>query len=181
MGEVLSEVALEAHLATRFVGEVTPTRRGPDKLTLARIARERDAATAKYLRDRETDVLEAAMARLDEEEREAKEEKVEDGVPADEAVRYLKDLGGTWAAADGGKGRKMLAEALFERIEVRGFREVRLHLTDAAIAHGFGAVLPERLAISVSGRGERSRAYTFQMSVTVLDGAGIVSRSSVVA
>jgi hypothetical protein len=52
----------------------------------------------------------------------------------------------------------MLAEALFERIEVRGFREARLHLTDAAIAHGFGAVLPESFGISVSGRGERGRA-----------------------
>ena len=93
----------------------------------------------------------------DEEEQEAKEEKVEDGVPAAEAVRYLRDLSETWAAADGGQGRKMLAEALFERIEVRGFREARLHLTDAAIAHGFGAVLPESFAISVSGRGESVR------------------------
>ena len=109
----------------------------------------------RYVRDRDTAALEAAMARLDEEEREAREEKVEDGVPAAKAVRYLKDLGGTWAAADGGQGRKMLAEALFERIEVRGFREARLYLTDAAVAHGFGAVLPERLGISVSGRGER--------------------------
>ena len=40
----------------------------------------------------------------------------------------------------------MLADALFERIEVRGLREARLHLTDAAIAHGLRAVLPERLA-----------------------------------
>ena len=136
----------------------TGARRRSDRLTLARIARiarERQAATAKYLRDRDTDALEAAMTRLDEEEREASEEKVEDGVPAAEAVRYLKELGRTWSAADGGKGRKMLAEALFERIEVRGFREARLHLTDAAIAHGFGTVLPERLRISVSGRGER--------------------------
>jgi hypothetical protein len=142
----------------RVVGEVTPSRQGPDRLALARIARAREAAAAKFLRDRDTDALEAAMARLDEEEREAKEEKVEDGVPADVAVRYVKNLDGTWAAADGGQGRKMLAEALFERIDVRGFRETRLHLTDAAIAHGFGAVLPERLAISVSGRGERGSA-----------------------
>jgi hypothetical protein len=165
VGEVLAEVTLNADLVTRVVGEVAPTRQGPDRLTLARIARERDAATAKYLRDRDTDALEATMARLDEEEREAKEEKVEDGVPAAEAVRYLKELDRTWSAADGGKGRKMLAEALFERIEVRGFREVRLHLTDAAIAHGFGAVLPERLAISVSSRGERARAAISDVQV----------------
>ena len=86
----------------------TGARRRSDRLTLARIARiarERQAATAKYLRDRDTDALEAAMTRLDEEEREANEEKVEDGVPAAEAVRYLRDLGGTWAATDGGQGR----------------------------------------------------------------------------
>ena len=60
---------------------------GPDQLTLARISREREAAAAKFLRDRNTDALEATMARLDEEEREAKEEKVEDGAPADVAMR----------------------------------------------------------------------------------------------
>ena len=79
-------------------------------------------------------------------------------MPAAEAVGYLRDLGGTWAAADGGQGRKMLTEALFERIDVRGFRKAQLHLTDAAIAHGFGAVLPGNFGISVSGRGERGRA-----------------------
>ena len=167
VGEILSEVSLNADLVARVVGEVTPSRQGPDRLTLARIDRDRDTATAKYLRDRDTNALEATMARLDREEREAIEEKVEDGVPADEAVRYLKDLEGTWDAADGGEGRKMLAEALFERIEARGFREVRLHLTNAAIAHGFGTVLPQRLAITVSGRGERARADTPSPSLVI--------------
>jgi hypothetical protein len=83
------------------------------------------------------------------------EEPVVDGVPAAEAVRYLRELGPTWKAADGGEGRQMLAEALFERIEARGFREVQLHLTDTAVTHGFGAVIPEKLGISVNGRGER--------------------------
>lgn len=84
-----------------------------------------------------------------------------------EAVRFLKDLGGTWVATDGGKGQKMLAETLFERIEVRSFREFRLQLTDAAIAYGFGAALRARLGISVSGRGERSRPFTIPISVMV--------------
>jgi hypothetical protein len=77
----------------------------------------------------------------------------------------------------------MWAEALFERIGARSFREVRLHLTDAAVAHGIWAFLPERLGISVNGRGERTRAYTFQIYVTIVDGDGrsIVSRSSDVA
>lgn len=72
----------------------------------------------------------------------------------------------------------MLAEALFERIEVRGFREVQLHLTDAAIAHGFGAVISESFGISVSGRGERSRPFTIPISVRVASSARPQSSSS---
>jgi hypothetical protein len=105
------------------------------------------------------------MTRLDAEEREARQERVVDGVPPADAVRYLRELQPTWEAADGGPGRQMLAEALFERIEVRGFREVRLHLTDAAIAHGFRAVLPESFGISVDGRGERDSASLTHLRV----------------
>jgi hypothetical protein len=60
------------------------------------------------------------MARLEEEAREAKEERVEDGVPTAETVRHLRNLGATRQFADGGEGRTMLAEALFERIESPG-------------------------------------------------------------
>lgn len=135
---------LNAKLLTAVVGAVGPSQQGPDRVTLARVAHQRDAATTKYIQDRDVAALEATMARLDAEEQEARQERVVDGVPPAEAVRYLPELQPTWEAADGGPGRKMLAEALFERIDVRGFQEVRIHLTDAAIAHGFGAVLPER-------------------------------------
>ncbi len=37
----------------------------------------------------------------------------------------------------------MLVEALFERIEVLGFREATLRLAENAIAYGFAAVIPE--------------------------------------
>ncbi len=50
----------------------------------------------------------------------------------------------------------MLTEALCQRIEVRGFQDVTLRLTDEALSNGFGAVLPERFGVSVSGRGERA-------------------------
>ncbi len=43
----------------------------------------------------------------------------------------------------------MLAEALFKRIHARGFRDATLRLTETAIAHGFAAVIPERLELSV--------------------------------
>jgi hypothetical protein len=71
----------------------------------------------------------------------------------------------------------MMAEALFERIEARGFREVQLHLTDSAIAHGFGAVIPEKLGISVNGRGERSQPFTIPIRVEVTSAAWSYAQS----
>lgn len=61
----------------------------------------------------------------------------------------------------------MLAEALFKRIDVRGFRDVYVRLTDEAIANGFGAVLPEQFGIPVNGRGERNTAVMTDASTTV--------------
>ena len=76
--------------------------------------------------------------------------------PADVALRYLRELPTTWHRADGGPGGRTLAEALFERIDVLGAREATIRLTDAAVAYGFAAVIPERLEVTVgSGRGER--------------------------
>ena len=45
----------------------------------------------------------------------------------------------------------------FERIDALGFREMTLHLSETAIAHGFAAVIPDRLEVTVgNGRGERT-------------------------
>ena len=50
----------------------------------------------------------------------------------------------------------MLAEALFERVDVLGAREATIRPTDAAAAYGFAAAIPERLEVTVGyGRGER--------------------------
>jgi hypothetical protein len=63
----------------------------------------------------------------------------------------------------------MLTEALFERIDARGFREATLRLSDTAIAHGFATVIPERLDLTVGyGRGERASAVETQRSVRFL-------------
>lgn len=155
VGEILREVEVSARLLTSVVAKVAPTTQGPDLVAAARVARGREAATDRYIRDRDVRALEAAMSRLDAELRDAMRERVVDGVPPAEAVRYLRELCATWEAADGGPGRRMLAKALFERVDVRGFRDVTVQLTDEAIAHGFAAVLPEQFGISVSGRGER--------------------------
>lgn len=95
------------------------------------------------------------MARLDAEELEARRPREVEGVPADVEIRYLRELSTTWRRGDGGPGRRMLAQALFSRIEVLGGMEATIHLTDAAVAHGFAAAIPDRLDVTVGyGRGD---------------------------
>jgi hypothetical protein len=130
-------------------------------LSIDTIERERDAALVRYRRDQDSRALDQAWARLEAEEREARRPREVEGVPADVAVRYLGELSTTWRKADGGPGRRMLAEALFSRIEVLGAREATIHLTDAAVAHGFATAIPDRLDVTVGyGRGERIGADT---------------------
>lgn len=44
-----------------------------------------------------------------------------------------------------------------------GFREATLRLSDTAVAHGFAAVIPERLDVTVGyGRGERTQPGRYQ-------------------
>ena len=157
VGMVLEQVSLGAETLTQVVGYVTAPPSAPDRLALVRVEHERDTALARYRRDRDSVVLDRTMARLDAEEREARQVHEAAGVPADVAVCYLRDLATTWHKAEGGAGRRLLAEALFERIDALGFREATLLLTDTAIAHGFAEVIPERLDLTVGyGRGERT-------------------------
>lgn len=140
----------------------------PDALEIARIERQRDAAMARYRRDRNSLSLDDAMTRLDADEAEAHRPSRIEGVPANVAVRYLKDLPETWCRAEGGPGRRMLAEALFERIDFLGFKEASIRLTDVAVAHGFAAAIPNRLTVTVgNGRGERVRADTPSPSLLI--------------
>ena len=97
-----------------------------------------------------------------------RERAVPDEVPAEVAVGYLRELNKTWQEAEGGQGRALLAQALFERIDVLGMKEATVTLTEHASRHGFGAVLPEEFGISVSGRGERSRGYAFQLNYSIV-------------
>jgi hypothetical protein len=134
----------------------------------ARIEREGDAALARYRRDRDSGAFDEAMARLDTDEHEARRPLEAEGWPAHVAVSYLRELSTTWRKADGGPGRRMLAAALVSRIEVLGAREATIHLTDAAVAHAFAAAIPDRLDVTVqNGRGERTRAHTFQLIVRI--------------
>jgi hypothetical protein len=78
-------------------------------------------------------------------------------VPAETVVRYLAELPATWENAGSGRGRQLLASALFDRIEVLGLRETTVHLSDHAVRHGLAAALPAQLELPVYGRGERFR------------------------
>ncbi|HWH37099.1 MAG TPA: recombinase family protein [Candidatus Limnocylindrales bacterium] len=159
IGQLLERVRLNASTLAAVVGEVAAPPASVDRLALARIERERDVALARYRRDRDAAVLERTMARLDREQVAAEQPVESEGIDAGDARRYLEQLADTWQALEHepGRGRRMLAEALFERIEALGFREATVHLTETAARHGLAAVLPSRLELAISGygRGER--------------------------
>ncbi len=153
---ILDQAALGAGMLAGVVAAVGTGSAGPDPRELERIDRERQRALARYLRDRDAARLDATMAALDRDERAAKAPRqAADVVPADVAARYLQELPKTWRKADGGTGRRLLAGALFERIDVLGLQDATVYLTAHATRHGLAAVLPETIGISVNGRGER--------------------------
>ncbi|MGA3056702.1 MAG: hypothetical protein ABSE70_01500 [Candidatus Limnocylindrales bacterium] len=121
---------------------------------LDRIARERQKALDRYVRDRDATRLGEAMTALDRDRAALRAPKPAEPVPADVAVRFLRELPQTWAK--GGKGRAMLATALFERIDILGMREAMVHLSSYAVRHGLAAVLPAELRLPARGRGERT-------------------------
>lgn len=147
--DVLARVALGAGVVSAVVSATREP--GSDRLTLARIEREREAALAHYRRNRDTRALEVAMAALDEQERAARETAAGPAMDPADVVAYLRDLPRLWA--DAPASRRALCEALFERIEVLGLRSMRLAPTRTALAHG----LADAFANSVAGygRGER--------------------------
>ncbi len=162
---LLGEVALGAPALAAVVGRVATGPTGPDPAALDRVERDRERALARYRKDRDAAALDRAMRELDREEEAAKRQQSDPGVPADVAVRYLRDLPETWRRAEGGRGRQLLAGALFERIEVLGIREATVYLTPEAARHGFAAAIPGEVGISVNGRGERSRASTNDLPI----------------
>jgi DNA invertase Pin-like site-specific DNA recombinase len=163
VGDLLAMVSLRADTLATIIASVVARPAEPDRLALARIERERDAALGRYRRDRDARALDATMERLDRDESEAAILHEAGGVPADRAVAWLSGLGVAWDGLCDEPERRVLAEAIFESLEVEGFRSMRPSLTPYAIAHGFTDVLPAQFTIPASGvvgngRGERFRA-----------------------
>jgi DNA invertase Pin-like site-specific DNA recombinase len=155
VASLLAEAAVAAPTVASVVGATAPSP-AITADTLASIERERERALLRYRRDRDAAALERTMDQLDHRERASEVEADSEAVPPDVAVQYLRELPETWARASGGRGRQLLASALFDRIEVLGVREATVHLTAHAVRHGLAAALPERVDLPVYGRGERT-------------------------
>lgn len=150
--QALGHVSANAQLVADVIGRLEADAATPDPVTLARIEHDRDSAMARYLRDRDADALEEAMRRLDGEQIAAQSAEPNLTTP-EEAVEYLQDLPRLWEEADG-SGRRLLAEALFERIDILGGRKVRVHPSASARARGWDeAWNGARLVVMVGARG----------------------------
>jgi hypothetical protein len=132
----------------------------PDQLALARIAHERERAAASFVRERDMAALEAAMTRLDEEERAAKVSVPAEPLPPAEIRRYLESLPEWWAAV-GPEDRKALAETLFAKIRVLGLRKAAIEPTLEAFARGLPEVfgLDEVEMVGARGLGPTHRRH----------------------
>jgi hypothetical protein len=138
VGLALGHVAVSARLRAAVVPLATrPEHEGPDVLAQARIRRERERAAVLFARDRDLGKLEATMARLDA-EAEAAVQRPSRTPTAAEAHAWLESLPALWTGTSDA-GRRAIAEAVFERIDVLGARDFTFTLTAAAKARGWDA------------------------------------------
>ena len=190
LGHVAVSASLRARAVSEAVGRTGPG--GPDALLQARTRRERERAALQYARDRDIARLEATMARIDA-EAEAAVARPSRVPTAAEARAYLESLPDLWAKTSDA-GRKAIAEAVFERVDVLGASDYTFTLTAAARARGWDAAFgpgvlrlepqggrgktalsddaPIQGVLSTkegqSGRGERDSACRTDLSVEVI-------------
>jgi hypothetical protein len=142
-----------------------------DKVTLARIDRDREELGRRLSRTRDVTAWQTGMSRLDGEEQLAREPVRSGRLTPPEVVAYLRSLPKLWADS-GPDGRQALALGLFARTEVIGFEQMIYELTPDAIELGLNAALPPvyelRASIAEFGRGERSRADTIRVKIRSL-------------
>ena len=84
---LLAEASLGAGAIAGVVGEVGRAAPAPDRSVPDRIARERERAMARYLRDRDAAALDRTMVGLDREQAAADNRRPTEAIPADVAVR----------------------------------------------------------------------------------------------
>lgn len=163
---VLRRVSVGADVAVATISSLSVSEPDPDRLALARIERERQAAGQRLVRDRDQTRFDTTMARLDAEEADARRVEARPQVDAAAAAGYLRDLERLWERAPA--NRRHLAEALFESIDVLGLRRIRVTPTRAAIESGLAVAF----AGSAGGWSEpgRSRAQHFQLLISLVPG-----------
>lgn len=96
-----------------------------DEVGLRRIARQRDAALARYAATRDTAALEAAMERLDAEEA-ALRTPTASRPDWSEVCAILRDLPAMWRDATD-EDRRLLAEQVIESVDALGARQVTVN------------------------------------------------------
>jgi len=162
---ILERVAASAALATEVVSGLDP--KPVDVLGVARIRRERERASLRFAHDQDLPAFQSVLAHLDEEERLLVDEP-RSGPTAAEARAYLEDLPRLWRETTD-EGRRGRAQALFERIDVLGATDFTITLTPEAEAHGFAQAFGAefRCLIVGTGRGERIRGDTIQLSIRI--------------
>jgi len=127
-----------------------------DVYTRSRLERDRQAATARFMRDRDVAELQAMMTRLDAEESQAKERGSGEVTP-ERARHYLANLSELWAGTEP-KGQRAIAEAAVDRIEAVGL-DLVIHPSAeperGGLSDGFGSQ-PLVHSFGRYGRGERT-------------------------
>jgi DNA invertase Pin-like site-specific DNA recombinase len=137
IGLAFEHVAVSSTLKTSTVAIARRPEPDGDALVRARISRERERAALRFAKDRDLGQLEATMARLDAEAQAAVVRPSR--IPtAAEARAYLESLPDLWDKTSDA-GRKAIAEAVFERIDVLGVSDYTFTLTAAAKARGWDA------------------------------------------
>jgi len=113
------------------------------------------------------DCMAAVLGRtLDQQESQAKAVHA-DGLTREEAIESLRELPQLWNDAEP-SGRKLLAEALFERIDILGTRKVKLHPSASAKAQGWDrAWNGARLVVMVGARGVEPAIPTCRIVVPI--------------
>ena len=137
-----------------------------DPLALARIERERERAAIRFARDRDLAGLQATLARLDAQAA-AAADSPSSSPTAEEVRAYLEDLPRLWRETDT-DGRRAIAEAVFERIDVLGVTDYSITPTPDAIAHGWDRAFGDTViagSIGRYGRGERISPATNDLHI----------------
>ncbi len=161
IGRAFEHVAVSSTLKASTVAIARRPDPDADVLVRARIKREREQAALRFAKDRDLAKLEATLARLDAEAQQAVGRPSR--IPtAAEARAYLESLPELWAKTSDA-GRKAIAEAVFERIDVLGANDYTFTLTAAARARGWDAAFGAGV-VRVEADGQSSRAKTSDMA-----------------